>query len=153
MSKPWSEMPLWQKVWLGPRGPIYRHVGILIGHLGCTPTEFLEAAQKQPDYHKLFYENAVFGLTVYAAREAKPPRYELHANAKKTLWILIGPPPDHPEYVHWWTGRLVSVRLARQEGKEPEYATEPPVPLPEEKTADEKVPEQGPAKKKRARKK
>ncbi|MCI0457786.1 MAG: hypothetical protein L0Z62_12530 [Gemmataceae bacterium] len=133
MSKPWQEKPLWERVWLGPHSRIYLHAAKIIGHRGCSPFEFFDAAKQLPFYNQYLFENAVRDLTVYAAREGSPPRYELHANARKLLWIILGPPPDHPEYVRWWTGRLISVRLMRQEGTEPEFAVEPPVPLPEQK--------------------
>ena len=50
MSKPWSERPLWEKVWIGPHSKVYLHAGKIIGHLGRSPIEFYEAAKKLPDY-------------------------------------------------------------------------------------------------------
>lgn len=145
MAKPWDQVPLWKKVFMAD-DEVYIHAGQIIGHKGCTPFEFYDAAKLLPDYNKLKYENAVRDLTVYSLREASPPRYELMPHARKVLWIILGPPPDHPEYVEWWKGRMISVRQMRAEGKEPEFATEPPVPLPDEPTEQ-------PAKKKRTRKK
>src|SRR5438093_912971 len=84
-------------------------------------------AQTTPSAEHLWCENAVRERPVCAKRERG--EYELTQHARKVLWIIIGPPPDHPEYVKWWTGRLVSVRKAREEGTEPEFAVEPPVPL------------------------
>jgi hypothetical protein len=107
MTKPWHEKPLWEKVYLGDR--VYLHAGQIIGHLGCTPTEFFEAAKKLPDSSQYRYENAVRDLTVYQAREASPPRYELTAQARKVLRIILGPAPADPEYRRWWEQRLVSV--------------------------------------------
>jgi hypothetical protein len=127
MSKPWHEKPLWERVYLA-NDRIYLHAGKIIGHLGIDPFGFYDAAKKLADYDKLRYENAVRDLTVYARREASPPRYELHAQAKKVLKIIIGPAPDDPEYRRWWVDRLVSVCKAREQGTEPEFAAEPPVP-------------------------
>src|SRR4051794_17952496 len=76
MAKPWDEKPLWWKVFLG-RDQVYPHAGKIIGHLGCAPLEFFDAAKKLPDDNQYRYENAMRDLTVYAAREASPPRYEL----------------------------------------------------------------------------
>ena len=50
MSKHWSERPLWEKAWLGPHGKSYLHAGKIIGHLGCTPSEFYHAAKSLPAY-------------------------------------------------------------------------------------------------------
>jgi hypothetical protein len=97
------------------------------GHLGCGGFAFYDAAKLLPFYDKLRFENAVRDLTVYTKREQG--QYELTEHAKKVLWIIIGPLPGHPEYVKWWTGRLVSVRKMREEGMEPKFAIEPPVPL------------------------
>lgn len=127
MAKPWDEKPLWWKCYMGTHSKVYLHAGRIIGHLGCGGFAFYDAAKLLPFYDKLRFENAVRDLTVYAKREQG--QYELHAQARKVLWIIIGPPPDHPEYVKWWTGRLVSVRKMREEGTEPEFAAEPPVPL------------------------
>jgi hypothetical protein len=149
MSKPWHEKPLWEKVFMsGDR--VYLHAGKIIGHLGIDPFGYYDAAKLLPDYDKLRYENAVRDLTVYTSREASPPRYELHASAKKVLWIIIGPPPDHPEYVKWWRGRLISVELAKQEGQPVEWADVPPVPLRDEKPA-EVPPKKKPARKRAAK--
>ena len=146
MSKPWDQPPLWWRCYMSPHHRVYLHTGRIIGHRAVSGFAFYDEAKKLPFYDKLRFENAVRELTVYEPRERG--EYVLHAQAKKVLWIIIGPPPDHPEYVKWWTGRMVSVRLARSEGTEPEFATEPPVPLPDEKPA-----EPTPAPKKRARRK
>lgn len=146
MSKPWHEKPLWERVWLGPHSKAYLHAGRIIGHRTVNAFAFYDEAKKLPFYDKLRFENAVRELTVWEPRERG--EYVLHAQAKRVLRIIIGPAPDDPEYVAWWRGRLVSVRLARSEGTEPEFAVEPPVPLPEEKPA-----EPPPAPKKRARRK
>lgn len=151
MSKHWSERPLWEKAWLGPHGKIYLQAGKIIGHLGCTPFEFYDAAKALPDYDQYRYENAVRELTVYSAREGSPPRYELTATARKVLRIILGPAPDDPEYAAWWRGRLISVRQVREQGQLVEWAEEPPVSLPEEKPAEE--PSKKPARKQRTRKK
>jgi len=112
------------------RNPGYLHAGKIIGHLGCSGFEFYDAAKLLPNYDKLKYENAVRDLTVYAKREQG--QYELHANAKKILRIIIGPAPDDPEYAAWWRGRLISVRQMREQGQPVEWAEEPPIPLPEQ---------------------
>jgi hypothetical protein len=128
MTKPWHEKPLWQKVFLaGDR--IYLHAGRIIGHLGCSPFAFYDAAKQPPDYVQYRYENAVRDLTVYALREGSNPRYELTAAAKKVLRIILGPAPDDSEYASRWQSRLISVKQMRDEGKEPESAAEPPVPI------------------------
>jgi hypothetical protein len=134
MAKPWDEKPLWWKCYMDTHSKVYLHAGRIIGHLGCSGFAFYDAAKLLPFYDKLRFEKAVRDLTVYEKRERG--EYELHAHAKKVLWIIIGPPPDHPEYVKWWTGRLVSVRAMRAEGTEPEFAAEPPVPLSDEKPAE-----------------
>jgi hypothetical protein len=149
MSKPWSERPLWEKVWIGPHSKVYLHAGKIIGHLGCSGFEFYDAAKLLPNYDKLKYENAVRDLTVYAKREQG--QYELHANAKKILRIIIGPAPDDPEYAAWWRCRLISVRQMREQGQLVEWAEEPPVPLPEQKPVEE--PSKKPTRKQRTRKK
>ena len=118
---------------------------MIIGPRGCGAFEFYDEAKKVPEYDKLKFENAVRDLTIYGPREQG--RYELTPHAKKVLWIIVGPPPEHPEYASWWRGRMVSVRLMREENKEPEFAYEPPMPIPDEKPVEE------PPKKPRARKK
>lgn len=138
MSKPWHEKPLWWKVFMAA-DEVYLHAGKIIGHLGCSPFEFFDAAKLLPDYNQHRYENAVRDLTVYAKREASPPRYELTDHAKKVLWIIIGPPPDHPEYREWWERRLISVRQMHAEGIPVPWAEEPPVLLePTENTTKPK---------------
>lgn len=134
MAKPSDEKRLWWKCYMDTHSKVYLHAGRLIGHLGCGGFAFYDAAKLLPFYDKLRFENAVRDLTVYTKREQG--RYELHAQARNVLWVIIGPPPEHPEYVKWWTGRMISVRLARSEGTEPEFAVEPPVPLPDEKPAE-----------------
>lgn len=147
-NKPWQEKPLWERVWLGPHSKVYMSAGKIIGHLGCTPAQFLEAARKLPGYEQYRYENAVRDLTVYATREQG--RYELHAGAKKILRIIIGPSPDDPEYVKWWRGRLISVRQMKEAGQPVEWAESPPVPLPDEKPAEEPPTKKKPTRKKKA---
>jgi hypothetical protein len=56
------------------------------------------------------------------------------------LWIVIGPPPDHPEYVQWWKGRMVSVEQAQAAGQAVLWADAPPVPLPGEEKEEPKKP-------------
>src|SRR5690242_17461046 len=72
MSKPWHEKPLWWKVFVDAN-EVYLHAGKIIGHLGCSPFEFFDAAKLLPDYNQHRYEHAVRDLTVYAKREASPP--------------------------------------------------------------------------------
>ena len=123
-----------------------------IGHLGVNGFGFYDAAKKLPGYDKLKYENAVRDLTTYAKREQG--QYELTAQARKVLRPVIGPAPDAADYESWWRGRLVSVRMMRDEGVKVEWATEPPVPLAGEKTArPAKKPARKEPKKKPARKK
>ena len=140
MSKPWDEKPLWWKCYLGTHHSVYLHAGKIIGHLGIDPFGYYDAAKLLPDYDKLRYENAMRDLTVYSARETSPPHYVLHAQAKKVLRVILGPAPDDPGYAAWWRGRLASVRLAREEGTEPEFAVEPPVPLPDEEPKPKAAP-------------
>lgn len=90
MTKPRNEKPLWWKLYMAG-DEVYQHAGKIIGHRGCTPFEFYDAAKLLPDYKQHRYENAARDLTVYAAREASPPRYELTPHAKQVLWIIIGP--------------------------------------------------------------
>jgi len=120
------------------------NAGKIIGHLGCNPFDFFDAAKRLPDYNQYRYENAVRDLTVYARRETSPPRYELTDHARKVLRIIIGPAPDDPEYRRWWEGRLVSVRLAGEQEQPVEWAEEPPVPL---EPAKEDPPAEPPPKK------
>lgn len=136
MTKPWSERPLNEKVWLGPFSRVYLNVGKIVGHRGCGAFAFWDAAKLLPDYDKLRYENALRDLTVYEKRERG--EYELHAHAKKILRVILGPTPDDPEYVAWWRGRLISVEQIKRDGQPVEWAESPPVPLPEEKPAEEK---------------
>src|SRR5262249_26617103 len=140
--------------WLGPSSRVYLNAGKIIGHLGCTPAQFLAAAEKLPGYEKFRYENVARDLTVWERREQQG-RYELHATAKKVLRIIMGPAPDDPEYVKWWRGRLVSVEQMRRDGQAVEWAEAPPVPLPEEKPAKQEKPAKAkkPPAKKPARKK
>jgi hypothetical protein len=133
MTKHWSEQPLWEKVWLRDDG-IHLRAGKIIGHLGCSPSAFFDAAKKLPNYDKWKFECAVRDLTVFSKRDSPDPRYELTAQARKVLRPVIGPHPDADDYVSWWRGRLVS---------EPDAV--PPVPLPELKRTD--VPPKRPAKK------
>jgi hypothetical protein len=149
MTKPWSERPLWEKCWLGPHHKVYLHAGRIIGYAGCGGFAFYDAAKLLPNYDKLRYENAVRDLTVYAPRERGD--YELTAHAKKVLRVILGPAPDDPEYVTWWRGRMISVRMMRDEGTEPEFAAEPPVPLPEEPAAEPPQPKKKPARKRAAK--
>jgi hypothetical protein len=130
MPKPWQEKPLSERVWLGPFTKAYLAVGHLVGHLGCGGFSFWDRAKLLPIYDKMRFENCLRDLTVYEKRERG--EYELTAHAKKQLWIIIGPPPDHPEYVKWWRGRMISVRQMRDEGTDPEFAAGPPVPLPDD---------------------
>jgi hypothetical protein len=135
-TKPWSEKPLWERVWLGPFSKVYLTAGKIIGHLGCSPADFLAAAKELPGYEQFRYENVARDLTVWEKREQQG-RYELHATAKKVLRVLLGPAPDDPEYVKWWRGRLVSVEQMRRDGQAVDWAEAPPVPLPDENPAKE----------------
>lgn len=150
MAKSWSEKPLWEKAFMAG-DHAYLLAGKIVGHLGCSPSEFLEQAKLLPDYNQYRYENAVRDLTDYGKREAKPPRYVLTPTAKKVLRPIIGPEPTAADYRSWWASRLVSVKAMRDEGKEPKWAAEPPVPLQEEKQPAEPQPK--PARKPRERKK
>jgi len=60
-----TETPLWQKVYLGRLGRVYRDTAKIIGYLGCRGTEFFDKAKLLPDYEKFRFENAVRDLTVY----------------------------------------------------------------------------------------
>jgi hypothetical protein len=143
-TKPWHEKPLWEKVYMSGNR-IYIHAGLIIGHLGVSPIEFFDKAKLLTDYDQLKYENAVLDMTIYSRREAPHLRYELHDQAKKTLWIILGPPPQHPDYRSWWEARLISVRLEAEAGRPLTFATEPPVPL--EPPVDEKPVEEKPKRK------
>src|SRR4051812_4963937 len=149
MSKPWSEKPLWERVWLGPFSRVYLNVGKLVGHLGSGGFAFWDAAKLLPGYDKLRYDNALRDLTIYEKRERG--EYELHASAKKILRVILGPAPDDPEYVSWWRGRLISVEQMRRDGEAGEWGGAPPLPPPAGKPAPEK-PAEEPVKKKPARK-
>jgi len=129
MSKPWSEQPLWWKVYCSDDRYVYLNAGKIIGHLGCSPFDFFDAAKKLPDYNQHRYECAVCDLTLYGPREASPPRYELTVTARELLRVILGPTPDDPEYRRWWELRLISVKLAREKGTPILWAEEPPVPL------------------------
>jgi hypothetical protein len=105
--KPWHEKPLWQRVYMDDDGA-YREAAKLIGYAGTTPTEFYDKAKKLPNYDKYRFENAVRDLTVYKLREPPTLRYELTPNARKICRVLLGCPPDDPDYKKWWTLRLIS---------------------------------------------
>jgi hypothetical protein len=149
MARAWHEKPLWEKVYLSDRGPVYQNAGKIIGHLGCSAVEFFDRAKKLPGYDKLWYENAARDLTVYEKREKG--QYELHAAAKRVLRVLLGPAPDDPEYATWWRLRLVSVEQMKRDGLPVLWAEAPPVPLPDEKPkapATKAAPKKSPRKKK-----
>lgn len=135
MAKPWHDKPLWERVWLGTHSKVYLHTGRIIGHTGCSGFAFYDRAKLLPFYDKLRFENAVRDLCVYEKRERG--EYELTATSRKILRVILGPAPSDPEYVSWWRGRMVSVRMTRAEGTEPEFAAEPPVPLPDDKPKEE----------------
>jgi hypothetical protein len=122
-----TETPLWKKVYMGRWSTVYVNAGKIIGHLGCGAFAFYDAAKLLPEYDKYSYENAVRDLCVYAKREQG--QFELHATARKVLKVVLGPPPDSPEYAKWWEARLVSVRQMNEHGQPVEWAKEPPVPL------------------------
>lgn len=151
MTKPWNEQPLWWKVYLRD-DRIHLECGKLIGHLGVSADKFWAEAKKLPNFDKYRFENAVRDLTAYVKREEG--RYELTGPARKVLRVVLGPAPDDPEYRVWWAARMVSVRLEREQGREPTHAAEPPVPI-----LDLEIPARGakeepkPEKKPRARKK
>lgn len=130
MGKPWDQKPLYWKCYIDDHGKFYLHTGQIIGHNGCGAFAFFDAAKLLPFYDKFWFENAVRDLTVHQKQEQG--QYELTDHAKKVLRIIIGPPPGHPEYVQWWLGRLAAIRHMRAEGKEPEFAIAPPLPLPGE---------------------
>lgn len=128
MSKPWSERPLYWKVFMSDdRAHLF--AGLIINHGGMRPTSFYDAARKKPGYTKHRYEMAVRDLTEWSRRESPDPMYVLTAHARKVLRIIIGPAPDDPEYASWWRARLVSVKADRERGVPVEWAFEPPVPL------------------------
>ncbi len=139
MSKPWHERPLWWKVFMED-DKAYIHAARIIGHLGCSPFEFWDAAKAAPGYKEPAFRRAMEDLTAYVKREASPPRYELHSAARKVARIILGPAPDDPEYADWWRRRLVSVRLMREQGQPVEWAEEPPVPLPDDEPFKEVKP-------------
>lgn len=130
------EKAFWEVVWLGPHRDVYLNAGKIIGHLGCSAAEFLEKAKALPGYEAFRYDMAVRHLCDWQKREKG--RYELHAQAKKTLRIILGPSPDDPEYEAWWRGRLISVRLEKEAGRTVSWAEEPPVPLKEEEEPPKK---------------
>jgi hypothetical protein len=130
-----DEKSLHDKVYLsGDR--VYIHAGLIIGHAGCSAFQFFDAAKLQPSSDKLKYERAVRDLCVSEKRERG--EYELHAQAKKTLRIIIGPEPSDPCYAEWWRNRLISVRLEREQGRAVLWGHTPPVPLEPEKPAEVK---------------
>jgi len=143
MSKPWYEKPLWEKLYQS-EDRVYLHAAVIIGHLGCSPFAFYDAAKKLPNYDE--YKRAMEDMTIYSLRESPNPRCELRADAKKAARILIGPPPGDPEYAVWWKARLISVQQMKAEGKPVEWAAEPPVPLApvEEPPAKEEPPTEKP---------
>jgi hypothetical protein len=152
VSKPWTPNPLWQRLYEEDR--VYLHAAVIIGGNGIDPFGFYDTAKKLPNYVQYKYENAVPDLTVYSTREGAIPRYELHAAAKKAARLLLGPEPTDPSYSAWWRSRLISVKQMCDEGVEPSWATEPPVPLPDQKPPVEEKKEEPPAETpKRVRKK
>jgi hypothetical protein len=48
MSKPWSEKPLWWRVYMSTSKAAYMNAGKIIGHLGTDPFSFYDAAKKLP---------------------------------------------------------------------------------------------------------
>jgi hypothetical protein len=147
-TRPWHEKPLWEKVFMSG-DKVYMHAGHIIGHLGVSPLEFFDRAKLLSLFDQRKFENAVRDLTVYSVRESPNPRYELHPQAKKTLRIIIGPEPTDLEYASWWRGRLISVQLEREAGREVLWGHTPPVPL---EPLTEEIPAEEPPKRK-ARKK
>jgi hypothetical protein len=78
----------------------------IIGYGGVNGFAFYDAAKKRPCYDKYRFENAVRDLTVFSKREQG--RYELTPNARTVCRVLLGCPPEDPDYAAWWTLRLIS---------------------------------------------
>lgn len=128
LSKPWSERPLWQRVFLS-EDRVYLEAAKIVGLLGCGISEFWDRAKKIPNYDKYRVENAVNALTDFKLRQPPILKLELTPHARKVCRVFLGPEPKSPEYAAWWSARLVSVALHRERGWPVTHAEAPPVPL------------------------
>jgi hypothetical protein len=134
MTKPWHERPLWERLYLAD-DPTYRDVAVLIGHAGISRKDFWHRAAKAPGFSKWKYETAVGHLTGLRPDAEDNDVYQLTGGARAACRLLLGPPPDDPEYRRWWGARLVSVREMQAAGVEPTHAAAPPVPWEDEAPA------------------
>src|SRR4051812_29584437 len=130
-KKPWDQDLIWYKCFLGKHFKVYLNAGKIIGHARVSAFSCYDAAKLLPNFDKRWYETAVNDLTIYDPRTRG--EYELPANAKKVLRIILGPEPSDPEYAAWWRLRLISVEQMKRDGLPVEWAEAPPVPLPDEK--------------------
>lgn len=136
MAKPWDRKPLWELIYMSD-DKVHLRAAVIIGYAGCSPTEFFDAAKKMPDYDVTKYRRAMENLTVFIKREPPTLRCDLHDEARRAARILLGPAPAAPDYCSWWRSRLISVRQMKEAGQPVEWAESPPVPLPEDKPAEE----------------
>ena len=102
MSKPWSERPLWMKLYCD-EDKVFLMAARIIGYGSRSPTEFYDIARTLPNWDAWRYEQAVLALTDWKKREAPTLRYELTAHARKCVRVLLGPAPDDPEFAGYWS--------------------------------------------------
>jgi hypothetical protein len=84
----------------------------IIGYAGCTPSEFWAAAKKLPNYDQQAFDVAVRELTRFDRRECDAPRYELCAEGRLAVRVLLGPAPEDAEHASYWAKDIVQAGMA-----------------------------------------
>jgi hypothetical protein len=105
--KPWQERSLHDKIYLSD-DRVYLEAVRLIGYQGTTPMAFYDAAKKLKNWSQYKFESAVRDLTDFKKREPPILRLELTPKARKLARVILGCPPEDPEFELWWTARLLS---------------------------------------------
>ena len=86
----------------------------IIGYNGVGMAEFWKKAKKLnlPQHNALM---AVYDLTRADRRAEEPAMYELHADARRLCFGLLGPPPEHPlcDFILHGPGGLVGDEIGR----------------------------------------
>ena len=93
---------LWRLIYMG-QDRVYLHAARIIGYAGCSGFEFYDAAKLLPNYDQRKFERAMEDLTSWKARQPPTLRYEFTAEARKVVKVLLGPPPESPEFSEYWS--------------------------------------------------
>ncbi len=91
------ERPLWDLLFFEPA---FYEAARIIGYAGIEPFAFWDKAKELgliEQLGKAQLQQAVEKLTLWNKREQSPPRYEFTREARKWMFQLLGPAPEHPD--------------------------------------------------------